>query len=103
MNVRLSSIDNGHITYTWDSVDFSCPATHYFINASGCGECPNTTHSVNITCLTELNEQPQVCSLSVQTVLCGHLFGNHSSINQFRIRGVFTLYSKNSETTIGYD
>ena len=90
-NISLSRIQNGEVQFTWDPVASSCPSVHYLINASDCGECPLYTDSANLTCYVELGilRTDQVCTLSIQTILCGGNTTNHhnSEATQFILRG----------------
>ena len=92
-SIELSHITNGHMTFIWEPINRSCPAVSYLVNASDCGECPSVTTSANITCYTGSLGREQVCAISVQTVLCGNIIGNHGEISRFILRGSFIIIS----------
>ena len=59
----------------------------YFINATGCGECPNSTVSNSLTCINRLGSSIQTCALSIQTVTCNNVIGTASSQITFKVQG----------------
>ena len=65
------------VTFLWSPVAPDCPAIHYNILASNCGSCPTTTNHTTVTC-TDIPINDSVCTLSVQTVVCGNITGNTS-------------------------
>ena len=81
------------MTFMWEPINRSCPHVSYLINASDCGECPSMATSANITCYIGPNSLglEQVCAVSVQTVLCGSIIGNHGELSLFILRGSFIL------------
>ena len=82
------------LVFQWESVEPSCEAIHYFINASNCGHCPNVTNNTTVTCtgFFLLDMYDQVCLLSVQTVVCGSITGNESRNVQVTLRGMSHLF-----------
>ena len=61
--------------------------------------------SANITCYIRPNSlgREQVCAISVQTVLCGNIIGNHGELNQFILTGSFiTSHAFSSQILIVY-
>ena len=74
--ISLALINFGlkEITFSWSPV---APDCHYNILASNCGSCPTTTNHTNVTC-TYLPSDVSVCTLALETVLCGNIAGKQS-------------------------
>ena len=90
MNIRLSHIDNGSITFTWnDVVKPVCPVLYYNISATNCGNCPLKTNETSIECTDlQVTSERRVCSLSVRTVVCDNLIGIVSDNTNAIIQGM---------------
>ena len=72
-DVKLVSIDNKELLFSWTSVNNNCP--YFLITFNGCGACPSSTNTTNITCSTtdtQLTSNVTVCTLRVQSVVCDH-------------------------------
>ena len=58
---------------------------HYKINATDCGQCPNSTDTNSVLCgidiLTTLPETYYACAIIIQPVVCGNVSGNSSVFN----------------------
>jgi hypothetical protein len=77
-NVQLTGVEEGLLTFSWDSLGPNCESANYRV-ISDCGGCPNYTNSTEINCTDlQLSTEARECSLRVQIVLCGG-FGNLSS------------------------
>jgi hypothetical protein len=72
--ITLSEINTDQLTFTWDSISTNISGVQYFVSASNCGVCPNTTYSNSVRCnfiniISNLHE----CSLTIVTVVCGRI------------------------------
>ena len=75
-NIRISHVNKRQLSLTWNSVSQNCPALRYKINATNCGECPDITTSNNVTCIIDNTiTQPQTCTITVKSVVCGNVLG----------------------------
>ena len=89
-NVTLSKINSSHLTFTWNSVSPDCQAVHYKVNATNCGQCPNTADSNSVTCTIPTNIAfEQNCVLAVEAVVCGDVSGIPSEPIVFAMKGLF--------------
>jgi hypothetical protein len=77
ISLTLVNFGPKEITFSWSSIAPDCPAIHYNILASNCGSCPTTTNHTNVTC-TDLPTEDSICTLAVETVVCGNITGNLS-------------------------
>ena len=71
-DVRLSHINRHQLTLNWSSVYEDCPALHYNVSATNCGECPSITYSNSATCNITSLILPQVCIVVIRAVVCNH-------------------------------
>ena len=75
--ISTANFVSRRLTFSWSPVVPDCPVIHYNILASNCGSCSTTTNHTNVTC-TDLPTENSVCTLAIQTVLCGSLIGDKS-------------------------
>ena len=61
--------------FGWSPVAPDHSALHYDIITSNCGSCPNTTTNTITTC-TDVPTHGSVCTLAIQTVVCGNIIGD---------------------------
>jgi hypothetical protein len=66
------------LTFTWSPIASDCPAIHYNILASNCGDCPTTTNYTNVTC-NNVPTDGNTCIFAVQTVFCTNITSNQSN------------------------
>ena len=60
-------------------MDVLCDSVFYNIISSNCGRCPRATTNTTVTCTNVVVlTSGQVCTFTVQTVVCGNLTGNMS-------------------------
>ena len=80
-DVRMVDVGLQMFTFNWSQpLNLSCDAIHYNVSATGCGVCPDSTStSVICTDITLSPNSSMLCSLSVQPVICDHIFGNTSN------------------------
>ena len=84
-NITLSEVDEERITFTWSPVPHNCPAVHFNINTSNCDQYLDTTNSFSVT--KTMASLPLTCTVTIQTVVCGNIFGSPSEPFQFMING----------------
>ena len=77
LHIRAANFASKELTFSWSPVAPDCPAVHYNILASNCGNCPTFTSHTNVTC-TDVPTDGSNCTFAVQTVACGNLTGNVS-------------------------
>ena len=91
MNVRLSSVNDGQISFIWDPDPLvsSCTALYYIVNATdSCGVCPSNTTSTSITCTDiTVSSNGQVCRFVVQTTVCDAITGMMSRSVEAVLKG----------------
>jgi hypothetical protein len=74
--ITLSEINTDQLTFTWSSITTvtNLSGVQYFVNASNCGVCPNTTYSNSVRCnFINITSNLHVCSLTIITVVCGRI------------------------------
>ena len=95
IDVRLIQVQPGKITFNWTSVDPHCDSLSYNIISTNCGQCPPTTSNTSVTC-TDITMVTsglgQVCTLSIQAVVCGNITGIQSSFTSVIMKGA-SLFS----------
>ena len=98
-DIHVSAIDfsSRQLRFAWSSVAPDCPAIHYNILASNCGSCPTTTNHTNVTCI-DIPTDGSVCTIAIQTVVCGSVTGNSSS----PVRVTFNPITEPTDTSIFY-
>ena len=70
-NVRLTGVEEGLLTFSWDSLGPNCESANYRV-ISDCGGCPNNTNLTEVNCTDlQLSTEARECSLRVHVVLCG--------------------------------
>ena len=75
-NVYLTSVSCGQLTFNWTFTSQDCPTLYHKINNNRCGECPYNTTSNSIVCrIHNVSTSPQLCLLSVESVVCDSLRG----------------------------
>ena len=85
-DIRLKNVNSSQLTFQWSPVSSTCHAIHYLISASNCGHCPNITSHAMATC-AGMFRGIQVCSFTVQTVVCDNITGNESGEVMAMLRG----------------
>ena len=88
-NVLLANATSRQLTFTWNPVISSCPATKYNIIATNCGICPSSSRLASIICL---NPQPQpnagvTCTFSVRTETCEGVLSESSDVVTAILKG----------------
>ena len=76
-DVHLVNVNSSYLAFRWSPVSSTCHAIHYLISSSNCGHCPNTTNNTMATC-TGMFTGIQVCSFTLQTVVCDSFIRNES-------------------------
>lgn len=77
-NIYLTSISHGQLTFNWTFISQDCPTLYHKINSSRCGECPYNSTSNSVVCRNyklNVSTSPQLCLLSVESVVCDSLRG----------------------------
>lgn len=92
-NVQVSQINRHQLVVTWKPVYKDCPALHYSISATNCGECPSITYSNSIACNISSLILPQVCSIAIQAVACSDSHGPTSEQLTVSLQGLAWLSS----------
>lgn len=87
--IYLTHIDPSQLTFSWNQSFLNCPALNYLVTYNDdCGiQCPNTTTNTTITC-TNVTANGQVCSLFVQTEVCGNITGKKSNPIILTLKGI---------------
>jgi hypothetical protein len=98
ISLALVNFNPKEITFSWSPVATDCPSIQYNILASNCGSCPNTTNHTTATC-TDLPSDGSVCTLAVETVVCGNITGNQSKPLSFNISDTLHVTVINSRCT----
>lgn len=71
------------------AINDDCPVAYHLINSTGCGLCSeNTTSNYSICDVSNTQSASQWCVLSVQTVLCGNVYGPQSEPLSLVINGL---------------
>ena len=88
VDIYLSDIGTKHLSIAWSPLHFNCPSITYMITSNGnCGRCPGNTTNTNATC-TDVTANGQICTLYVQTVICGHIIGDKSNQLFVKLKGL---------------
>ena len=96
ISLALVNFGPKEITFSWSPVAPDCPSIHYNILASNCGSCPTITNHTNVTCTDVPTDG--MCTLAVETVVCGNITGNRSKPLTFKTTS--TLFTElNSRCT----
>ena len=77
-NIYLISVSHGQLIFNWTFISQDCPTLYHKVNSSGCGECPNISTSKSTVCRNyklNVSTSPQLCLLSVESVVCDSLHG----------------------------
>ena len=78
------------LIFTWESSNITvCPNVHYNIIASHCGKCPKTTIHTSAEC-TDQTVDGRTCTLSVQPVVCGYVYGEKSIPAVVLLAGIYS-------------
>ena len=87
--ITLSEINTDQLFFTWDSI---YTGVQYFVNASNCGVCPNSTYSNSVRCnFTNITSHLYECSITIQTLVCGRI-GPASDPFIVTVKGQLTGY-----------
>lgn len=89
-NIRLLSVSSRQITFMWDAPMTMCEVLYYIINATNCGTCPKTSNSTTIIC-TDFEgylSTPQLCRMTIQTVVCNNIVGSQSNEVLVTLQGI---------------
>ena len=88
-SVRLTSVNNQprELTFTWDTVESSCPSLQYRVNATGCGTCTSTSTSNTTTCVDYDVTVDQLCTFAVHTVICDDIVSVMNASIQVPLKG----------------
>ena len=76
--------------FTWNSADNDCSSINYLLTSNGCGACPSSTKTTNVTCSTsamDLTNGITMCNLNVRSEVCDHV-SNHSNQISVRLKGM---------------
>ena len=88
-NVHIHNIIPGQLTFGWNkSWNSTCNSVHYAMKATNCGTCPThiPIYSTSITC-ADVIANGNVCSFTVQTVVCENTTGNESIPLELKLKG----------------
>ena len=90
MNIRLLSVGEGRLTFTWDPVMPACNVIHYNINSVNCGTCPSSSNATTVSCIGNKmpNHTTRLCTFGVQAVICDSIGGNNSEEVNIVLRGI---------------
>ena len=82
-NLTLSEINGEQATFTWNKhpQGLTC-ASLYHIVTSNCGQCPYVTTSNYVICNISSSLIDRECTLTLQSVVCGNIYGE---INVFHV------------------
>ena len=89
-DIMLSNVTRNQLTFTWNPASQDCSALQYSINATNCGKCSDTTTSSSVTCnynALSISTLPQICTLTVHTVVCGNIVGATSEPATVLLKG----------------
>ena len=88
-SVHLTHVNNQprQLTFTWDTVESSCPSLQYRVNATGCGTCTSTSMSNTTTCVDYNVTRDQLCTFAVQTVICDDIVSLNNASIQVPLKG----------------
>ena len=75
----VDNVGSKQLTARWSPVALTCPSLYYNILSSNCGSCPTTTTNTTVTC-TDVPTNGSTCTFAVQTVVCGDIVGNTSTL-----------------------
>lgn len=88
-DLYISDVSPTHLTFNWSPLTLRCPSTRYLISTNGnCGTCPQSTASTSATCTNmtaTINDR--ICSLTVQTEICGFIRGELSDPLLVKLNG----------------
>ena len=89
-SIYLNDITPSQLTFSWNQSFLNCPSFSYLITCDNdCGiQCPNTTTNTTITC-SNVTANGQVCSLFVQTEVCGNITGKKSNPLILTLKGIY--------------
>ena len=90
------------ITFNWSPVAPNCPAIHYNINTSNCGNCPTTTNHTTVTC-TDIPDTADnaTCTFAIQAVTCEIIIGKLSNPIVVLLETSMVMTSDNSQSKDG--
>ena len=88
--ISLNDVSSdGQLIFSWSSVVQNCPSIQYNVNTTDCGVCPDNTADTNLTCTTSnVSSIEQMCSFSVQTVVCDNIAGEVSAPLTITLKGI---------------
>ena len=88
-NIESACIESSEfckkLTFNWSPVGPNCLGIHYNILSSNSGSCPTTTTNTTVTC-TDVPTDGTVCTFTVQTVVCGNIYGTMSHTVQVKLK-----------------
>ena len=92
------------LTFSWSPVQPNCYSIAYKITSENCGECPTLTHNTSVNCIIITNHTnaalDQMCTFSIQSVVCGNSTGNASTSVTAKLKGI-TIFPNNSAIQAG--
>ena len=107
-DIHLSDIGPTHLTFSWNQsllnyppwrpLDGSC-STIYNVITSNCGICPNSTTLTSTTC-TNITIDGRICSLAIQTVVCGNIVGHRSNSVMTPLKGIYVVHYMQAKVRI---
>ena len=79
-DVYIAGGSTNVLTFSWSPVLPNCSFISYRITSENCGECPTLTHNTSVNCIIITNHTnaalDQMCTFSIQSVVCGNSIGN---------------------------
>ena len=80
-NIHLAQVSKNALMFQWGELGVCPNSIGYKVNATNCGVCPNTTLSTSVTCVVSsmFTRNSSMCTLSVETTVCGNNRGNRSN------------------------
>ena len=84
--IHLLDASSGNLTFKWNPVTSPCHTPTYSLHTVNCGLCPKVTNNTVMTC-TDAVIDGRVCTLSIQTFICGNITGNTSIPVNYKLKG----------------
>jgi hypothetical protein len=91
--VQLVDIKPGVLTFSWNPPIVNCPALHYVINSTGCGNCTESdgfmAFSTEVTCsIATAATDPRMCKFAVKSVICSNISSLFSNQVDVQLKGI---------------
>ena len=90
-NVFIAAASKQQVSFNFDAPDSyeTCSSWSYGIKSENCGMCPNIITSNSFVCNIFPDDfvQVQHCSITITSLLCGHLHGTTNKSASFFVQG----------------